>query len=364
MGVSIVASCSLAALMAFMAASLFLSTVTVAASVPAVYVFGDSLADVGNNDYLVTVLKADFSHNGMDYPGGKATGRFSNGKNSADFIAEKLGLATSPPYLALSSSSNANYANGVSFASGGAGVSNATNTDLCITFDKQIEYYSGVYASLARSLGQAQSDNHLAKSIFAITIGSNDIIHYAKANTAAGAGDGPSQQYVDTLIQSLTGQLQSLYNLGARKVLFLGTGPVGCTPSLRELSSTKDCSALANAMAVQYNKAAEAVLSGMSAQHPDLHYALFDSSAALLRYIDQPAAYGFAEAKAACCGLGDMHAKIACTPLSAYCANRSDHVFWDFYHPTEATAQKLTDTAFDGSAPFIFPVNIRQLSAI
>jgi phospholipase/lecithinase/hemolysin len=278
--------------------------------------------------------------------------------------AEKLGLATSPPYLALSSSSNANYANGVSFASGGAGVSNATNKDLCITFDKQIEYYSGVYASLARSLGQAQADSHLAKSIFAITIGSNDIIHYAKANTAADLQDNPSQEFVAALIQSLTGQLQSLYNLGARKVLFLGTGPVGCTPSLRELSSAKDCSVLANGMAVQYNKATETVLSGMSAQHPDLHYALFDSSAALLRYIDQPAAYGFAEAKAACCGLGDMHAKIACTPLSAYCANRSDHVFWDFYHPTEATAQKLTDTAFDGSAPFIFPINIRQLSAI
>ncbi|KAF7040614.1 LOW QUALITY PROTEIN: hypothetical protein CFC21_050508 [Triticum aestivum] len=278
--------------------------------------------------------------------------------------AEKLGLATSPPYLALSSSSNVNYANGVNFASGGAGVSNATNKDLCITFDKQIEYYSTVYASLARSLGQAQADNHLAKSIFAISIGSNDIIHYAKANTAAELGDdGPSQQFIDTLIQSLTGQLQSLYNLGARKVLFLG-GPVGCTPSLRELSSTKDCSALANAMAVQCNKAAEAVLSGMSAQHQGLQYALFDSSAALLRYIDQPAAYGFAEAKAACCGLGDMHAKIAYTPLSHYCANRSDHVFWDFYHPTEATAQKLTSTAFDGSAPFIFPINIRQLSAI
>ena len=41
--------------------------------------------------------------------------------------AENLGLATSPPYLALSSSSNPNYANGVNFASGGAGVSNATN---------------------------------------------------------------------------------------------------------------------------------------------------------------------------------------------------------------------------------------------
>lgn len=41
--------------------------------------------------------------------------------------ADNLGLATSPPYLALSSSGNANYVNGVNFASGGAGVSNSTN---------------------------------------------------------------------------------------------------------------------------------------------------------------------------------------------------------------------------------------------
>ncbi|XP_051207429.1 GDSL esterase/lipase At5g55050 [Lolium perenne] len=362
MGANTVASCSLP-IVAFMAASFLATVAVVAASVPAVYVFGDSLADVGNNNHLLTLLKADFSHNGMDYPGGKATGRFSNGKNSADFLAEKLGLASSPPYLALSSSSNANYANGVNFASGGSGVSNATNKDQCITFDKQIEYYSGVYASLARSLGQEQAASHLARSIFAITIGSNDIIHYAKSNAAAKLRN-PSQQFVDSLIQSLTGQLQSLYNLGARKVVFLGVGPVGCTPSLRELSSTKDCVAEANAIAVQYNKAAEAVLSGMSSKHQDLHYALFDSSAALLRYIDQPAAYGFAEVKAACCGLGDLNAKIACTPISHYCSNRSDHVFWDFYHPTEATAQKLSSTAFDGSPPFIFPINIRQLSEI
>ncbi|KAI4985797.1 hypothetical protein ZWY2020_018427 [Hordeum vulgare] len=354
-GARVVACCSLS-IMAFMAAAVN------AGSVPAVYVFGDSLADVGNNNHLLTPIMADFSHNGIDYPGRKATGRFSNGKNSADFLADKLGLATSPPYLALSSSSNANYVNGVNFASGGAGVSNATNKNKCITLDKQIDYYCSVYASLARSLGQADAATHLAKSIFAITIGSNDIIHYAKANPAA----TPSQQqrYVDALILTLSGQLQSLYNLGARKVLFLGTGPVGCTPSLREMSSTKVCNVVANAMAVQYNKAAEGVLSGMAVQHPDLHYALFDTSAALLRYIDQPAEYGFVEAKAACCGLGDMRAKIACTPLSNYCANRSAHVFWDFYHPTEATTQKLTDTVFDGSAPFIFPINVRQLSAI
>lgn len=241
--------------------------------------------------------------------------------------------------------------------------------DQCISFDQQIDYFSSVQASLVQSLGQAQATAHLAKSLFAITIGSNDIIHYAKSNPATAAvavGDDPSpqQQFVDALIQTLTGQLQRLYDLGARKVLFLGTGPVGCCPSLRELSATKDCSTVANDVSTSYNAAAASLLGGMAARYADMHYALFDSSAALLPYIDQPAAHGFTEAKAACCGLGDMHAKIGCTPLSFYCANRTSYVFWDFYHPTETTARKLSSTAFDGSAPLIFPMNVRQLSNI
>jgi hypothetical protein len=57
--------------------------------VPAIFVFGDSLVDVGNNNYLpVSVAKADFPHNGIDFPTKKATGRFSNGKNAADFLGE------------------------------------------------------------------------------------------------------------------------------------------------------------------------------------------------------------------------------------------------------------------------------------
>ena len=53
----------------------------------AVFVFGDSLADVGNNNYLqLSLAKADFQHNGIDFPTGKPTGRFSNGKNAADFL--------------------------------------------------------------------------------------------------------------------------------------------------------------------------------------------------------------------------------------------------------------------------------------
>ncbi|KAL2496399.1 GDSL esterase/lipase [Forsythia ovata] len=106
---------------------LFFASYSKAQSVPAMYVFGDSLVDVGNNHYLaLSRLRADIPHNGIDYPGRIPTGRFSNGNNSADFLAEKLGLATAPPFL---SRPNDIFLRGVSFASGGAGILSATNAD-------------------------------------------------------------------------------------------------------------------------------------------------------------------------------------------------------------------------------------------
>ncbi|KAK1261376.1 GDSL esterase/lipase [Acorus gramineus] len=59
------------------------------ASVPAIYVFGDSSTDVGNNNYLPpTAGKANFHHNGIDFPGGVPTGRFCNGYIGVDYLGE------------------------------------------------------------------------------------------------------------------------------------------------------------------------------------------------------------------------------------------------------------------------------------
>ena len=71
---------------------------------------------------------------------------------------------------------------------------------------------------------------------------------------------------------------------------------------------------------------------------------------------------GFAEAKAACCALGNSTALLICTPASALCADRASHVFWDGAHLTEATAEKLVAVAFNGSAPLVSPVNLEELS--
>lgn len=53
----------------------------------AFFVFGDSLVDSGNNNYLPTTARADSPPYGIDYPTGHPTGRFSNGLNLPDLIS-------------------------------------------------------------------------------------------------------------------------------------------------------------------------------------------------------------------------------------------------------------------------------------
>lgn len=65
--------------------------------VPCIFIFGDSMADNGNNNGLVTKAKANYQPYGIDFPTG-ATGRFSNGRNTVDIIGRSL-----LPYLDLPS---------------------------------------------------------------------------------------------------------------------------------------------------------------------------------------------------------------------------------------------------------------------
>lgn len=72
----------------FVVLLLFLSVTPADAAQPAHFVFGDSLLDSGNNNYLESFARADRYPYGIDYPANLATGRFSNGLNIADFISQ------------------------------------------------------------------------------------------------------------------------------------------------------------------------------------------------------------------------------------------------------------------------------------
>lgn len=60
---------------------------SVSAQPRAFFVFGDSLVDSGNNDFLATTARADAPPYGIDFPSHRPTGRFSNGLNIPDLIS-------------------------------------------------------------------------------------------------------------------------------------------------------------------------------------------------------------------------------------------------------------------------------------
>ena len=59
------------------------------------FIFGDSLVDAGNNNYLPTLSKANIRPNGIDFSNnnGNPTGRYTNGRTIGDIV----GLSSVPP---------------------------------------------------------------------------------------------------------------------------------------------------------------------------------------------------------------------------------------------------------------------------
>ncbi|KAK7412517.1 hypothetical protein VNO78_03981 [Psophocarpus tetragonolobus] len=97
--------------------------------VPCLYVFGDSLSDSGNNNLLPTLAKCNYKPYGIDFPNGP-TGRFTNGRNTIDFISAFLGFTDIPAYANIFIGLDVNIFKGVNYASGAAGIRKETGKHL------------------------------------------------------------------------------------------------------------------------------------------------------------------------------------------------------------------------------------------
>ncbi|PON61527.1 SGNH hydrolase-type esterase domain containing protein [Trema orientale] len=108
------------------------------ANVPSIFILGDSTADVGTNNFLPgSNARADFPHNGVDFPRSTPTGRFSSGLNSTDLLAKLFGYERSPPHfisLNIEKSLLKKNFEGINFASGGSGLLDITGqSDVILT---------------------------------------------------------------------------------------------------------------------------------------------------------------------------------------------------------------------------------------
>jgi len=338
------------------------------------FIFGDSLVDAGNNNYIPSLSKANMTPNGIDFAasGGMPTGRFTNGRTIADIIGEMLGQADySPPFLAPNTSGGA-ILNGVNYASGGAGILNATGKIFVnrIGMDLQVDYFNATRRQLDELLGGDRAKEFLRKkAIFSVTVGSNDFLNnylMPVLSTGTRISESPDS-FINDLIFHLRDQLTRLYSLDARKFVVANVGPLGCIPYQKTINRVgeDECVKLPNQLAAQYNGRLRELLIELNGNLPGARFCLANVYDLVMELITNYPNYGFETASVACCGNGGSYdGLVPCGPTTSMCDARDKHVFWDPYHPCEAANVLLAKYIVDGDSKYISPMNLRKLFSL
>ncbi|KAJ1264699.1 hypothetical protein BS78_08G020400 [Paspalum vaginatum] len=321
--------------------------VVVAPPPPAVIVFGDSTADTGNNNFIQTLLRANYTPYGRDFsPGGVATGRFSNGRLAADFVSQALGLPRAvPPYLDPAHSIH-RLASGVSFASAGSGLDDITAQIFsAVTLTRQIEHFREYTERLRRAVGGAAAAHVVARSLYLISAGAGDFLgNYLLFPIRRYRFTLP--QYEARLVGAAEAAVRAVHALGARRVRLPGLPPLGCLPLRRaaNLARPGDCDGRLNVVARRFNRRLRAMASRLGRELPGAEIVYVDVYRVLAEVIARPWAYGFEDAARGCCGKGYVETGVLCSLESALtCEDADKYVFFDAVHPSQKAYKIIAD---------------------
>ncbi|MED6150299.1 hypothetical protein PIB30_071068 [Stylosanthes scabra] len=348
--------------------------------VPAIYIFGDSTFDVGTNNFLSnSTSRADFKFYGIDFPHSKATGRFCNGYNTADQLAILLGFKESPlPYLYLENHTEifqSEILKGVNFASGGSGLLKHTGKDPytdVVSMHEQVQQFKRVYKHISKYLnGSSGAQSRISKSIFLISVGSNDIFEFFVNATGSGANfTEVVPQFMSNLMDTYQSHLQNLINLGARKLGIASVAPIGCVPIVRGTFGG-NCSDGLNAIAELFYSSVQEMLKKLRTDCSDLKYSIGNTfNITNLIMLQDPSPLGLEDVKIACCGNETLNPLtfppspigVPCSPSASVCEDRDTFLFWDQYHPTEYASYIAALSFFTAGPEFVSPTNFSILA--
>ncbi|KAL1814386.1 hypothetical protein ACET3Z_016960 [Daucus carota] len=316
--------------------------------VPAIITFGDSAVDIGNNDYLPTIFKADYPPYGRDFAKQQATGRFCNGKLATDITADTLGFTTYPPAYLSPQASGKNLLIGANFASAASGFDDKTAfLSHAISLTQQLEYYKEYQSKLAAVAGSTKAASIIKEALYLVSFGSSDFVQNYYVNPYLNKFYTPDE-YGSYLVGIYQSFIQNLYALGARRIGVTSLPPLGCLPATRTLFGYHEpgCVSRINTDAQGFNKKINAATKQLEKQLPSLKIAVFDIFKPLYDVIKSPSTNGFKEATRGCCGTGRIElTSLLCNPKSiGTCPNATEFVFWDSVHPSEAANQILADS--------------------
>ncbi|KAK2394787.1 GDSL esterase/lipase [Trifolium repens] len=339
---------------------LFLSfKFSISYKIQASFVFGDSLLDVGNNNYITSLAQANHYPYGIDF--GKATGRFCNGRTVVDVIEQELGFGYTPPYMSPNTSGLV-ILKGVNYASAAAGILNYTGHILGdrINFDAQIDNFANTREEIICRIGVQATLNLLKNALFTVAFGSNDFLD----NYLSESHLLSPESFVAIMISTFRVQLTRLFNLGAKKIVVVNVGPIGCLPYMRDFDpfSGDKCVTFPNQLAQLFNTQLKSlieelrtILKGSLFVYGDAYHIMEDM---IMNYTK----YGFKNSNSACCHLaGRFGGLIPCNRYSKICEDRSKYIFWDTFHPSDAANVIVAKRLLSGDVNDVSPTNVWQL---
>ena len=295
-----------------------------AESIDAIYSFGDSLSDVGNDSTLSGGLLP-----GAPY----VNGQFSNGPVWVQDLAASLGLGPLTPSLQ----------GGTDYAYGGA----ETGTT---------PVHAGNVSDLTGSNGQIaqfQAANSTAdpNALYTIWIGSNDLMDIL-------TGAPPSQYAADiaAAVANVDAAISALAADGAKDFLLATVPDLGKTPDA--IADGPIAAAGASELSALFNSALVSSVDQIAALD-SLDLSTLNTYSLLDQIVASPSSYGFTNVTTPCLtGAVDYSGGTVCAPTVA---GQNQYLFWDSLHPTAAGHAIVADAALAVLTPE--PANISLLLA-
>ncbi|CAN1339990.1 GDSL esterase/lipase At4g26790 [Linum perenne] len=302
---------------------LLLQVLQVNGKIPALFVFGDSTVDPGNNNHISTILKSDFEP-----------------------YCRAFGIKSTVPAYLDPAYDIKDFATGVSFASAGSGFDNATSDVLSvIPLWKELEYYEEFQGKLSSYLGNDKANEVLREALYLISIGTNDFLenYYMLPGKSSRY---PIEEYQHFLLGIARNFITELHQRGAQKITITGLPPMGCLPLERatNIFFGSYCIEEYNNVAKDFNEKLSEVVTDLNKNLPAIQAVLSSPYDMVMEMIDNPTRFGFKNAAKACCGTGLFEMSYMCNKRNPFtCSDASEYIFWDSFHPTEKTNKIVAD---------------------
>lgn len=306
------------------------------------YVFGDSLSDIGN----------DFSLSGGAVPPSAQpdlryySGRFSNGPVWVDSLAQTMGISDfRPSQTATPTDFTAGHSINFAYGGAGTGITNKTVDNLF---------------TVRGLLGQVEDFNSLsgggyapADALYIVWSGANDYL-------LAGVPGIPAPPNPAYTVGNIATAIQTLYNEGARTFLVPNLPDLGSTPLsiLFSILTGTDVRQAFSELTKQNNMLLNSILYDLVSTYPGITIYSPDIYSLYADFAADPGAFGFTHPPT------DMGPAAGCLVLPIILGIPSDcstlgmpdpldgqgYPIWDEEHPTAAAHALIAQAALNSSA--------------